>query len=135
MPADFAAERIDRHSPVVPDYGILRNDGRIYVRNYVDDPRCILDVAVLPRSANTTFTLVDDDQLRELAERDGDGVTYVRATEVRFRDGEVGISLGVALRPASRNERGLVCCCGGEMVLRRVSRQWAFVEWRNVFCA
>jgi hypothetical protein len=135
VPVGYVAERIDLKSPVVPDYGILINNGQIYVRNIVDDPRCTIDASVRPRSANVAFTIVNEDQIRELAERDGEGIAYVRALEVRFRDSEVGIHLGVALRPASENVRGLTCCCGGEMVLRRVSREWVFVEWRNVFCA
>ena len=135
VPVGYVTDRIDVKSPVVPDYGILANNGQIYVRNYVDNPRCIINASVLPRSADVAFTIVDEDQLRELAERDGEGIAYVRALEVRFRESEVGIQLGVALRPASKNVRGVTCCCGGEMVLRRVAGEWMFVEWRYVFCA
>jgi len=70
-----------------------------------------------------------------LAQRKGDGVRYVRAVEVRLREGEAAIMLGVALRLTPGDQRGLTCCCGGEMVLRRVSANWQFVEWRNVLCA
>jgi len=135
VPQDYAQDRIDLKSPVIPDYGILRHNGMIYIRDYLDAPECIVDESVLPRSATATFVLVDDEQIRELAQRNGEAVRYVRALEVRFLGEEAGIGLGVALRSAPGDARGLTCCCGGEMVLRRDTGRWRFVAWRNVFCA
>ena len=136
VPEDYAPQRIDLESPVVPDYAVLRKDDTIYVRNYLDMPRCSVDGSVLPTSGSVPFALVDDDQLLDLARRDGDHVAFVRALEVEIREFEVVVQFGVALRAAPQEEpRYLTCCCGGEMVLRRSGDQWLFEKWRNVYCA
>jgi hypothetical protein len=134
VPDSYAAERFDLKSPTIPDYGILRSNGVIYIRDYLDDPQCTFDESALPRSANVAFTLVDETQIRELA-RDEGGLAYVQAAEIHFREDEVEIRLGVAFRQRPGDERGLLCCCGGAMILRQIAGNWVFEEWRNVFCA
>jgi hypothetical protein len=128
-------QRMDFKSPLIPDYGILLKNHAIYISNYVEDANCIVGEVVLPRSSGVTFALIDEEQIRDLAQRDGNGVTYVRANGVRFGEREVRVSLGVALRPTPGDRRGLQCCCGGEMVLQRTSGKWAFKEWQHVLCA
>ncbi len=135
VPDDYSAERIDPKSPVIADYGILRRNGKIYIRDSVDNPSCRVDKSVLPRSTHVTFTLVGADQLREVARPYTDGIAYVRAIEMRVSGDEAEILLGVALQLAPGDSRGLTCCCGGRMVLRRVSGKWMFEEWRSVLCA
>src|SRR5262245_55543182 len=76
VPADHAPERMDSKSPAIPDYNVLPRAGPILVRIYMDDPSCMLDPSVLPRSANRAFLLVDDKQLQRRARGHGDGVAY-----------------------------------------------------------
>jgi hypothetical protein len=135
VPIDYTATSMDRKSPVIPDYNVLPRDGATLVRTYLDDPKCILDSSVLPKSANRAFVLVDDEHLRRRARHSANGVTYVRAMRVRFSDDEVIVYLGTALRLPPGDKRGLLCCCAGDMVLRRVDGTWRFVEWRNIECA
>jgi hypothetical protein len=135
VPIDYAPTVIDRRSPAIPDYNVLPSAGPILVRANLDDPNCILEASVLPKPANRTFLLVDDEHIRRRARRHENGVTYVSAYRVRFGADEVIVSLGTALRLAPGDKRGLVCCCGGEMVLRRVDGEWLFIEWRNITCA
>jgi hypothetical protein len=136
VPEDYAPQRIDLESPVVPDYAVLRKDDTIYVRNYLDMLGCSVDRSVLPASGRVRFALIDDDQLLDLARRDGDHVAFVRALGVEIGEFEAVVQLGVALRAAPQEEpRYLTCCCAGEMVLRRSGNQWVFENWRNVYCA
>jgi hypothetical protein len=130
-----APELIDRKSPAIPDYNVLPTTGPILVRTYLDDPKCVLDSSALPTSANKAFVLVDDEHLLGRARDHENGVAYVSAYRVRFRENEAVVSLSTALRLPLGDKRGLACCCGGEMVLRRIDGRWVFVEWQNVMCA
>ncbi|HZF30347.1 MAG TPA: hypothetical protein VE907_14610 [Gammaproteobacteria bacterium] len=133
---EFLTERIDLNSPRIPDLGVLRHGNSIYVANLVRDAKCIVDGSVLPSSPDVTFTLVSEGEILELARQpENDGATYVSAGGVRLSENEVIVNLGVSIRPAPGDKRGLTCCCGGEMVLRHVSGKWLFERWRNVLCA
>jgi hypothetical protein len=132
---DYTTTVMDPKSPAIPDHIVLPRAGAILVRTYLDDPRCIFDSSVLPKSANRAFVLVDDEHLLRRARRSANGVTYVRAMRVRFSDDEVIVYLGTALRLRPGDKRGLLCCCAGDMVLRRVDGTWRFIEWRNIQCA
>ncbi len=116
-------------------YAVLPLAGPILVRMYLDEPKCVLDTSILPTSAFRTFVLVDDEDLGHRASQREDGVTYVSASNVRFDDDRVVLWLRTALRLPPGDRRGLMCCCGGEMVLRRVNGEWRFVEWRSIACA
>jgi hypothetical protein len=135
IPVDYTTTTLDRKSPAIPDYNVLPHDGPILFRTYLDDPKCIIDSSVLPKSAKRAFVLVDDEHLLRRARRSANGVTYVRAMRVRFSDDELNVYLGTALRLPPGDKRSLLCCCAGDMVLRRVDGTWHFVEWRNVECA
>ena len=134
MALDYPSEGIDGHVSAIPDYAVLPPTGPILVRMYLDEPRCVLDTSILPTSALRTFVLVDDEDLGRRAAQRENGVTYVSASNVRFNDDQVVVWLRTALRLPPGDARGL-CCCGGEMVLRRVNGEWRFVEWRNIICA
>jgi hypothetical protein len=135
VPVDYAPERIDGRVAAIPDYNVLPPVGPILVRIYLDEPKCVLDTSVLPRSARRAFVLVDDEDLARRARQRENGVTYVSAYSVRLSNDEVVVRLSTALRLPPGDTRGLTCCCGGEMVLRRVDRKWQFIEWRNIMCA
>jgi len=106
------------------------------VSNLVRAASCTVGAAVLPSSTGVTLRLVSEAELDELArQHDARAIMYVAADSVRFGEGEAEIRLGVAIRLAPGEARAVTCCCGGEMVLRRVSGKWAFERWRNVYCA
>jgi hypothetical protein len=132
---EFSAERIDLNSPRIPDLGVVRHGDSVYVASLVRDAKCLVDESVLPSSPEVTFTLVGEAEILELARRSENGVTYVSVGGVRFSETEVVVNLGVSIRPAPGDQRGLTCCCGGEMVLRHTSEKWLFERWQNVFCA
>jgi hypothetical protein len=135
VPVDYAPERIDGRLPAIPDYNILPRVGPILVRVYLDEPKCVLDTSVLPRSARRSFVLVDDEDLGRRAGERENGVTYVSANRVRLGNDEVVVWLSAALRLPPGDTRGRTCCCGGEMVLRRINGKWQFIEWRDIVCA
>jgi len=134
VPVDYSEGRFDPKSRVIPNYSLLHRDGRVYFRSYVSEPTCSFGSSLLPTSVNAPFELVDDEHLRQLAQLDERGVPYLRATHVRVRDDEAVVGLGAALRLNPRDERGLQCCCAGDMVLQRAAGKWRFVEWKNIEC-
>jgi hypothetical protein len=120
----------------LPDLGVLAHErGTIYVLEYVSENDCLLDRTVLPTSATQIYVLVGREQLSKLAARTKDGVSYVRAGDVHIGGGEGRFWLGVSIQRAPGDQRPLVCCCGGLVVLRRVASQWEFQEWKNIMCA
>ena len=120
----------------LPDRGlVVQRPGTIYVLSSLWENECFVDKSVLPTSVGETYVLVSLEELSDFARQRGDGVAYVRAGGVRVSNEEVRLWLGVAMQPVPGDGRPLLCCCGGEVVLRRAADGWEFFQWKNILCA
>jgi hypothetical protein len=119
----------------LPDFGLVARQGAIYILSSVWENECLIDKSVLPRSASETYVLVSPEELADLARQRGDGVAYVRAGGVRPGTEEVRLWLGVAMQQVPGDKRPLLCCCGGEVVIKRMGDGWEFSQWKDILCA
>jgi hypothetical protein len=119
----------------LPDLPIVEQHRPVSVLDHLWGTECLVEEAVLPTSDGQSYALASREEARELAGQRRETVALVRAGGVRFLEDEVSVWLGAFLQPAPEDERGLICCCEGEMFLRRVAGAWIFVRWGDVFCA
>jgi hypothetical protein len=118
----------------LPELLIVEQGDSVYVSGYLWGSECILKDTILPASGGRAYVLLGRDEARDLANERG-GITFARAGDVQIAEGEASVWIGASLRPADGDERGLTCCCGGQMFLRRVAGEWVFVRWGMRLCA
>jgi hypothetical protein len=118
----------------LPDLLIVERNDSVYVSDYLWGTECILKDTILPTSGGRTYVLLSRDEARDLA-NERDGITFARAGDVKIAEGEASVWVGASLRPADGDERGLTCCCGGQMFLRRDAGEWVFLRWGMRLCA
>jgi hypothetical protein len=119
----------------LPDLLIVERRDPVYVSNYLWGTECLVEDTVLPTSNSRNYVLLGRDEARVLANQRGEAVVFARAGEVKFVEGEASVWVGASLQPPEGDERGLVCCCGGQMFLRREAGVWVFARWGMVGCA
>lgn len=118
----------------LPDLHLVEQNERVYISNYVWGTDCLLVDAVLPTSSDRAYALVSGDEAQNLANARG-GLAFVRAGAVEINEGEASLWVGTSLQLGQGDERGLTCCCGGQMLLRRDAGAWEFVRWGMRLCA
>jgi hypothetical protein len=119
----------------LPDLLIVEESDPVHVLNYLWGTECLVGDAVLPTSSSRTYALLSRDEARDLANQRGEPIVFARAGDVKVVEGEASVWVGASLRSADGDERGLTCCCGGQMFLRRAAGAWVFARWGSVFCA
>ena len=128
-------ERFDSRFPALLDFALLPEDGVIYVRNFVDDPGCLVDATVLPPPGTFSFRLVTDSEIERRADEKGSAFHFVRVWSVLVDPQRALVGVHATLRSPSTGSRTTICCCGGRMRLRMQADIWVFEEWQDVFCA
>jgi hypothetical protein len=119
----------------LPDLSLVEQHDPVYVLNYLWGTECVVEDTVLPKSNRRTYVLFSRDEARVLANQRGQSVAFARAGEVKFAEAEASVFVGAAVQPPEGEERGLTCCCGGQMFLRREAGVWVFARWGMVGCA
>jgi hypothetical protein len=119
----------------LPDLLLAEQRDRVYVMDYLWGTDCVVKDAVLPTSNRRTYVLLSRDEARVLANQRGESVAFVNAGEVTFAGEEASLFVGAAIRLPDGDERGLTCCCGGQMFLRREAEAWVFARWGMKGCA
>jgi hypothetical protein len=119
----------------LPDLLLIERNDPVYVSDYLSGTECLVGDAVLPTSSSKTYVLLSRDEARDLANQRGEPIVFASAGDVMVVGGEASVWVGASLRPADGDERGLTCCCGGQMFLRRNAGAWEFVRWGMRLCA
>ena len=119
----------------LPDLLIVEQNDPVHVSDYLWGSECLLGDAVLPASSSRNYALLDRDEARDLANQRGEPIVFARAGDVEVVEGEASVWVGASLRPVDGDERGITCCCGGQMFLRREAGAWVFARWGMKACA
>lgn len=119
----------------LPDLLIVEQNDPVRVSDYLWGSECLLGDSVLPTSSSRNYALLGREEARDLANQRGEPIVFARAGEVEVVEGEASVWVGASLRPADGDERGITCCCGGQMFLRREAGAWVFVRWGMKACA
>ena len=118
----------------LPDLLLVERNDPVYVSDYLWENECTVKDTILPTSSDRTYALLRRDEAQDLANKRG-GIAFARAGDVKIVEGEASVWVGASLQPAQGDERGLTCCCGGQMFLRREAGAWTFVRWGMRLCA
>jgi hypothetical protein len=118
----------------LPDLLLVEGLDLVYVSNYLQGTECVVEDAVLPTSSTRTYVLLSRDEARMLANQRGEHIVLARAGEVEFADGDASVIVGAILRLPEGDERDVLCCCGGQMFLRREAGIWVFARWGMKGC-
>src|SRR5262245_31498152 len=119
----------------LPDLLIVERDDPVHVSDYLWGTECVVDDAVLPTSSSRTYALLGRDEARDLANQRGERIVFAQGGEVEIVEGEASVWVGASVRPADGDERGVLCCCGAQLFLRREAGAWVFVRWGMRLCA
>ena len=118
----------------LPDLLLVEESDPVYVSDYLWGTDCALADAILPTSTDRAYVLLSRNEAQERANARG-RFPFVRAGDVEIAEGKASVWVGAALQPVQGAERGLTCCCGGQVFLRRDASAWAFVRWGMRLCA
>jgi hypothetical protein len=118
-----------------PALNIVEQHDPVYISDYLGGSECLVGDEVLPTSSSRTYALLGWDEARELANQHGEPIVFAQAGEVNVVEGEASVWVGASLRLADGDERGVLCCCSGQMFLRRNAGAWEFVRWGMRLCA
>lgn len=119
----------------LPDLELVERSGPVRIWSQLWGGGCLLGDAVVPAPGRRTHALVGPEEARDLANRRGGPVAFVRAGDVAVAGAEASVWLGVSLQLADGAGHGATCCCGAQMFLRRTGRAWVFSRWGEVYCA
>ena len=119
----------------LPDFNLLSDDNPILVRNQIRGLDCDLPNDVLPGSSQLPLRFASPAQLQTVANAEG-RVRYIDMWNVRgLERPEASIRLGVGIRLAEGDDRGLLCCCSATATFRNTDGSWVFAGWTGSRCA
>lgn len=132
--ADTLHQAIDKEEAQIPDYGFASRYGFAYLLNHVDENRCRINEEMLTEAIREKFTLVKKTQLGSRARSHGGKLTYMVVESVEIDTDVAHVWVGAQTHFAGNKKLGSLCCCSGEMTLKRFGDEWIFQEWSNRIC-
>jgi hypothetical protein len=119
----------------LPDFGLLRDQTRIAIREEMPAARLRLDHRALPHVHGLDFFLIAGSAAQAQADRTKDHVTFVIVERPVINGDEASVVLGVDMVIPPNPKAVKLCCCDGEAHFQRVKGQWTFVKWGLERCS
>lgn len=121
----LAADVLARGIAVIPDGGLLPDQGPIYVASDVDGP-VHLTAAALPQKRATRFALRTMRELQAEADRRRTHFEYVRFTQLDISGTCATVDIGIHIMTPSRSHDTFLCCCSATDVYDKRNGSWVF---------
>lgn len=118
----------------LPDHNLASQYGFTFLFDEIEDNRCKINDLLLSGLAKEKFRLVNKRQLNSEARKYGGKIVYMRIDSVEIDRDVASIWVGASINFSPKKRVGLLCCCSGQMNLKRSVEGWVFHEWGLLVC-
>ena len=119
----------------LPDYGLLREQTRMGLRENMPAARVRLDQRAVPHVHGLDFFLISESTAQIQADRTKNTIIYL-TVERPVIDGDDGtLVIGVDIAIPTNPKAVKMCCCDAEAHFQRVKGRWTFVRWGLERCS
>jgi hypothetical protein len=119
----------------LPDYGVLRDQTRMGIREDMPAARLRLDQRAVPHAHGLDFFLISQSAAQAQADRTKNTIIYLTVERPVITGDDASLVLGVDIAIPTNPRAVKMCCCDAEAHFQRVKGHWTFVKWGLERCS